>query len=239
MVEEILSKSEKTRLTRARNRLLCWFEVHGRCLPWRDEDASTYQKICVEVLLQRTRAETVAGIYYAFFKRFPNWASIAATPRTELEEYLKPIGLWQRRAISLQGLAAYAAERNGTFPADARGHVAIPGVGQYVSNAILLFQHGQQRPLLDVNMVRFLERYQRPRLLADIRYDPWLQSAAAWLVKCSVSTRLNWAVLDHAALVCKARQPVCGQCPMRGSCNWARGRHERDGNPPVFNGVHS
>ncbi|WP_112323998.1 hypothetical protein [Oceanibium sediminis] len=224
MLGRQLSKSEKVRLSRARGRLLSWFEVHGRILPWRGEAASTYHKICVEVLLQRTRAETVAGIYHPFFERFPSWAAIAATPRSDLERYLKPVGLWQRRAISLQGLAAYAAARNGIFPSAASEHAKIPGVGQYVSNAILLFQHGQRKPLLDVNMARFLERYERPRVLADIRYDPWLQDAAAWLARSSSPKELNWAVLDHAALVCKPRKPYCEKCPLRSSCNWARGR---------------
>lgn len=222
MVGQHLSRSEKVRLTRAGGRLLSWFEVNGRILPWRDEAASTYHKICVEVLLQRTRAETVARIYHPFFERFPSWAAIAETSRSELEQYLKPIGLWQRRAFSLRGLAAYAAARDGVFPAEASAHAKIPGVGQYVSNAILLFQHGQQKPLLDVNMARFLERYQRPRFLADIRYDPWLQDAGAWLVRNPSPAKLNWAVLDHAALICKSRRPQCGECTLRSSCNWVR-----------------
>ncbi|WP_417414655.1 hypothetical protein [Hoeflea sp.] len=216
-----LTRSDKRRITRTRTVLLSWFAEHGRNLPWRAAGASTFEKICVEVLLQRTRAETVAAIYDPFFARFPSWTAIAHAGREELEEYLKPIGLWKRRAISIQGLARYVNTHGGIFPSDARKHASIPGVGQYVSNAILLFEFGEARPLLDVNMARVLERVIRPRVLADIRYDPWLQEAAAWLVKSDRPEVVNWAFLDYAAAVCKARGPTCNSCSIAHLCTWA------------------
>lgn len=129
MVGQHLSMSEKVHIARTRTRLFSWFHLNGRDLPWRHEGASIYQKICVEVLLQRTRVETVARIYGPFFARFPSWAAIAGTPRSELEQYLKPIGLWQRRASSLQGLASYAAARDGVFPSEPSAHSQIPRGG--------------------------------------------------------------------------------------------------------------
>lgn len=222
MAESRLTRSDKLRITRMRTVLLGWFTAHGRDLPWRSTDASTFEKICVEVLLQRTRAEAIARFYGPFFTRFPSWTALASTNREELEEYLKPIGLWKRRAESIQGLARYAEANDGVFPGDAREHADIPAVGQYISNAILLFQHEKARPLLDVNMARVLERFIRPRVLADIRYDPWLQEAAAWLVKCDRPEIVNWAVLDFAAAVCKARSPGCDGCPLKRSCLWSK-----------------
>lgn len=215
-----LDRGEKLRISRARSFMVAWFEEHGRNLPWRSPSADTFQKICVEVLLQRTRAETVARFYSAFFARFGGWEAIAHASREELEICLKPIGLWSRRAASLQGLAAYAAAHGGIFPRDARDHANIPGVGQYVSNAILLFQYGKARPLLDSNMARVLERLIHPRALADIRYDPWLQDAATWLARHDNPEIANWAVLDYAALICTSRNPSCSQCGLRRGCSW-------------------
>ncbi|WP_317963148.1 HhH-GDP family DNA glycosylase [Phaeobacter italicus] len=221
-----LTRSEKLRITRARGILVAWFADHGRVFPWRSSSASTFEKICVEVLLQRTRAETVARMYHAFFQRYTGWEQIAGADREELETFLKPIGLWKRRAASIQGLAVYATAREGVFPNDVREHANIPGVGQYVSNAILLFQHGEARPLLDVNMARVLERIVRPRSLADIRYDPWLQEAAAWLVKYERPEVVNWAVLDYAAAMCTARSPSCDRCRLRRCCSWSHARRK-------------
>ena len=213
-----LTIGEKRRLTRLRNDLLEWAKEHGRQFPWREPSVSTYEKIAVGVLLQRTTATAVARFYNAFFARFPSWEELAAAEPAELEEFLKPLGLWRRRATSLLGLARYAAATSGEFPVDRKDHRDIPTVGQYVSNAIAVFQHGNPAPLLDVNMARVIERFLRPRRLADIRHDPWLQAAANWYVRGKRPVEANWAMLDFAALVCKARNPACGECPVEVRC---------------------
>lgn len=221
-----LTRSDKLRLTRLRRSLLAWYKAEGRTLPWRLPETSVFERICVEVLLQRTRAETVAAIYPEFFARFPSWESLAGSSIAELEEAFKPIGLWRRRARSMKSLAEYAAARAGCFPDDPAELAKVPGVGQYVANAILLFQHAQPRPLVDVNMARVIERYLRPRLLADIRDDPWLQAASHWLVK-DRPIETNWATLDFAAKVCAARAPSCHCCPISGRCDWPYRRASR------------
>ena len=167
-------------------------------------------------MLQRTTATAVSRFYGEFFARFDSWTSLAAVQPGDLEQFLKPLGLWRRRAASLLGLASYAAKTGGAFPSDPELHREIPAVGQYVSNAVLMFQHGRRTPLLDVNMARVIERFVRPRRLADIRYDPWLQAAAHWFVR---GDRPELA-LDFAALVCKARRPLCPACPVNDRCRF-------------------
>lgn len=220
---DTVSTGEKRRLTRLARDLVAWAAENGRQFPWRTREASNYERIAVEVLLQRTTATAVSRFYGDFFERFPSWESLAEASEADLEEFLRPLGLWRRRAKSLLGLAGYASSRGGIFPANSAGHSEIPAVGQYVSNAILLFQEGTALPLLDVNMARVVERFVRPRRLVDIRYDPWLQEAARWLVRRDpVAT--NWALLDFAALVCKARQPRCSECPVSSRCTYFSGR---------------
>ncbi|WP_348637624.1 hypothetical protein [Minwuia sp. IMCC3077] len=216
-----LTRGEKQRISRLRPRLLEWYDANGRDFPWRRESADNFERICVEVLLQRTRAETVARVYGPFFGRFKCWQDIADASISELEYQFKPIGLWKRRARSIKGLAIYAADRGGLFPESELELDRIPAVGQYVKNAILMFQHGKPRPLLDVNMARVLERYIRPRRLADIRHDPWLQEAAHWLVRHDDPAKVNWAALDLASAICKSRHPLCSTCALERRCSKA------------------
>lgn len=142
-------------------------------------------RIVSEVLLQRTKAETVSRYLPAFVARFPSWARLAAASESELEPLLKPLGLWRRRAVSLAGLARYAASVRGRFPSKRDDLEAVPAVGQYVANAILLFRHGLPAPLLDSGMARVLARAFRPATKADLRYDPVIQEAAG----CSSAMR--------------------------------------------------
>jgi len=218
---DILPTSDKRNLTFLRMGVVDWYAANGRKFPWRHDDASLYHRVSVEVLLQRTRAETVSGFYETFYNRFPNWQSLADAAVEDIAEIIRPIGLYNRRSVSLQALAKYAHAAGGSFPSTYEELLKVPAVGQYVANAILMFEHHQPMPLLDVNMARVIERFIRPRKLADIRYDPWLQRAARWLVRDTPITS-NWAVLDFAAKVCKLPIPACAICPVQRRCSFFR-----------------
>lgn len=222
---------EQWRLRAFRRLILSWFRSHGRQFPWRNRSASGYALIVSELLLQRTRAETVAGFFPRFVKRFPSWNLLALATEDELRAFLEPIGLWRRRSASLRALAAEMRTRRGRFPTNRDDLEALPGVGQYVANAAMLFCHGKREPLLDVNMARILERCFSPRTLVDIRYDPWLQALARAVVDHPRAREINWAILDLAATTCTVRKPRCKTCPLETVCRFARRVGHTSGSP--------
>jgi A/G-specific adenine glycosylase len=198
--------------------LLQWYKKHGRQFPWRESSTSKYKYIIAEILLQRTRAETIAIFFKDFIQDFPSWKILSQADQEQLQHYLKPIGLWRRRASTLHSLAQEMARRNGRFPPTREEIEALPGIGQYIANAVLLFCHNIPQPLLDVNMARVLERVFGPRKLSDIRYDPYLQDLALNLVCCQSSKKINWAILDLAATICLIKNPRCNECPLSKIC---------------------
>ena len=202
--------------------LLAWFRGSARSFPWRKRRATLYQKILAELLLQRTRADMVSHFLPTFLRCFPSWTILARASEKELAACLRPLGLWRRRARAIKALAVELALRKGRFPRDRRDIESLPGVGQYIANAVMLFCHGQAEPLLDVNMARVLERYFGPRNLADIRYDPYLQSLAHQVLLGTDAVSLNWAILDLAALVCTKVRPRCADCPLVRGCVYGR-----------------
>ena len=201
-----------------RAELLAWFARSARKFPWRNLRASLYQKIVAEILLQRTRANVVGVFLPVFLDRFPSWEALSHASEREIGTLLQPLGLWRRRAKSLKKLAIEMSLRKGHFPRTRTEIESLPGVGQYIASAVLLFSRGAAEPLLDVNMARVLERYFGPRTLVDIRYDPFLQNLARLVLSKADAVALNWAILDLAALVCTSRTPLCGECPLRSAC---------------------
>lgn len=211
-----------------RRALLRWFESHGRDFPWRQQGATLYHLVLAELLLQRTRAETVAAFFGEFTARFPTWQSIAESSVDDIGTLLKPIGLWRRRAASLLALAREMTARGGQFPRRRQEVESLPGIGQYIANSILLFACGKAEPLLDVNMARVLERLFGPRKLADIRDDPHLQTVSRAVVRGERAMYINWAMLDLAATICTIRNPQCDKCPLQLTCQFAI-RHRETG----------
>lgn len=200
--------------------MLQWWKRSKRDFPWRRQEATKFHRIVSEILLQRTRAETVAAFWPYFLERFPTWNSIAEAEQEEIERMLKAIGLHKQRTPRLKSLAEKIVGAGGEFPRIRTEIESLPGIGQYIANAILLFCFGERQPLLDVNMARVLERYFGPRKLADIRYDPYLQKLSLALVSCNSVIYVNWALLDLGALVCTSRNPDCKACPLSRHCRY-------------------
>ena len=129
-----------------RRRLLAWYDRHGRQFPWRSSNAGLYQQVVAEVLLQRTQASTVSHFFDSFFQEFRGWDDIDAAPIEQLENVLRPIGLWRRRATSLKALAREMVGRAGSFPSSRDELESLPAVGQYVASAVLLFAYKRAEP---------------------------------------------------------------------------------------------
>ncbi len=223
----ILKPPEKTvsgrRIDLFRKKLLAWFPCHGRAFPWRGAGVGSYVVLVAEVLLQRTRAETIAAFLPHFLDQYPGWSEIASSDLDELAETLKPIGLWRRRAPALQGLARELVALGEKWPRRRDELEKIPAVGQYVANAVLLFVHGEPHPLIDSSMARLLRRYFfiRPEK-ADIRYDKALHAVANRILAKGRAIELNWAMLDIAASYCIPWEPMCTNCPLSRSCMHSR-----------------
>jgi A/G-specific adenine glycosylase len=200
------------------NNILQWYKTHGRAFYWRRKGLAHYQYVIAEVLLQRTKAETVAKFYPSFIKEYPNWRTLANADVKHIEEYLRPIGLYKQRSVRLKNLATEMVKRNGKLPKDRKDLESIPFIGQYIANAVELIIFNEPSPLVDVNMARVLERFFGTRKMADIRYDPYLQELSYIIVDHVDPKEMNWAILDFAATVCKARNPEHEKCPLKKYC---------------------
>jgi A/G-specific adenine glycosylase len=215
-----MQNNKDRKIEEFQNKILEWFRLEGRHYPWRNPSANNYQKIISEVLLQRTRAETIAKFFPEFIKKYPSWRKLGLASEIELQEVLRPIGLYKQRGSRMYKLAQEMSKRNGHFPKSRADVEDIPMMGQYITNAYELFILKKPSPLLDVNMARVLERYFGPRQLEDIRYDPYLQNLSNRVVDNPEIKQINWAILDFGALICKKRNPLCSECPLYKSCSF-------------------
>jgi A/G-specific adenine glycosylase len=217
-----VARITKSNVQELQEKLLKWYDMNGREFPWRKPGLTHYQFVVTEVLLQRTKAETVSAFYSVFTKRYPTWIALATDSIKNLELALKPIGLFRQRAKRLHALAVEMVRRKGRFPDQRNELESMPFLGQYIVNSIELLLFNRNRPLLDVNMARVLERYFQERQMADIRYDPFLQKLAYLYSDHAKSREVNWAILDFAAKICRSRNPLCPVCPVSRKCSYAR-----------------
>jgi A/G-specific adenine glycosylase len=177
-------------------------------------------------MLHQTQVTRVAAVYDDFLARFPTPHAMAhARPGAVITAWGR-LG-YPRRARRLWE-AAVLIDRDG-WPSDLS---VLPGVGRYTAGAIAAQAHDVDVPALDVNVRRVVERVVGQRL----------GSAAAERAMVDVGHPLHGrdrllALMDVGALVCRPRDPLCDECPLRARCATKGTRpDERRSRQPAFEG---
>ena len=198
-----------------RSDLIGWFHAHGRKFPWRGTNLSPWQFLLVEMCLHRTKADQVARVIREV-------TDIGETPDSflantaELEPYLSTLGLDWRSANLTYAADHVRSNLNGQVPDSWPELMTIPGVGNYIASAVQCFAFGRPSVLIDTNTSRIARRV----LGGELNLPTWrlrlhLRELAG---EEGADALWNQALLDLGALVCKARSPTCGECPVRTHC---------------------
>jgi A/G-specific adenine glycosylase len=214
-----------------REPLLAWFARRARDLPWR-RSRSPYRVWIAEVMLQQTRAATVAPYYERWMERFPDVATLAAAGEQEVLRAWEGLGYY-RRALALHRAARDVVTRaGGRLPEDEEGWRALPGVGPYTAAAVAAQAYGRRTVAVDGNVRRVgarLTASERPR-------DADLRAALLPLVPEDRPGQAVEALIELGATVCTPRTPACDACPLRPACAAAReGAPQRYPAPAVRN----
>ena len=204
-------------------RLLGWFEQHGRKnLPWQ-EQPTPYRVWVSEVMLQQTQVATVIPYFERFMARFPTVHALGLAPLDEVLHLWTGLGYYAR-ARHLHACAQLLDVRHGgEFASDIEVVMALPGIGRSTAGAILALSRGERHPILDGNVKRVLAR------VFGIAEDPgsasgvkafWSQAEA-----CTPQRRIaayTQAIMDFGATLCTRTRPACTVCPMSAGCVAAR-----------------
>jgi len=220
----------KNDITYFRKALLEWFSLNSRDFPWRNESITNYELILSEILLQRTKAETVSKYYQTFFLKYPDWNELSKATIPELEEILKPLGLYKHRAKRIYRIIKEYIGRKGILPQNKHELHESSLATLYISNAYELFILNHRAALLDVNMSRLLSRVFYPKELKDVRNDKLIQDLAHNVINVKKCKELNWAILDYSALICKGQKPKCTGCKLSSRCCYFNLKKESSNN---------
>lgn len=214
--------------------VLGWYDAHARDLPWRRPDCSPWGVFVSEVMSQQTPIVRVLPAWHAWLARWPAPADLAADAPGEAIRLWDRLG-YPRRALRLHAAAVAMVERHGgQVPDDEEALRALPGVGAYTAAAVAAFAFGRRACVVDTNVRRVLARtvtgaeYPAPALTAAEH------ALAASVVPDDAATAARWAVasMELGALVCTARSPRCGDCPVLARCAWQQaGAPAHDGPP--------
>lgn len=205
--------------------LLIWFRRNYRVFPWR-ETRDPWAVLLAEILLQRTRASTVAREYPAILDRFPDPRTAHDAKEPELFEAVKSLGFGNKRATTIRELAdALVNTHDGEVPRNRSRLQELPRIGPYTARACLCFAFGERLALIDRNVEVVMRRVFDYSSSERAHKDEKLYAFLDALVPADedLVRGFNLAVLDLRDAVC-LDPPQCASCPHRDGCLTGRQR---------------
>jgi A/G-specific adenine glycosylase len=181
-----------------------------------------------EVMLQQTTVAAVAPRFERFVSRWPTVEALATASDEDI------LGEWA-------GLGYYARARNliacaravvaaGRFPSTEAELRKLPGVGDYTAAAIAAIAFGRHAVVVDGNVERVTARLHG----LETPSKPAIRELLAAIVPPERPGDFAQAMMDLGATICRPRQPLCGECPVKDCCAaFASGERERFPAPKV------
>lgn len=171
--------------------------------------------------MQQTTVATVIPYYHKFLRLFPSIQSLAESQESDVLKAWQGLGYY-RRAKNLRLGAQFLMEKfQGKMPQSLAEILEVPGIGRYTAGAILSIAHRLPIAALDGNLIRVYSRHegiQDPVDDTKVLKRLWRIAESHLPTDARVSREFTEGMMELGALVCRPRQPLCLQCPIRKSC---------------------
>ncbi len=151
------------------------------------------------------------------FAAYPTPRAIADADIRDLEELIRPCGLFRVKAQNTKDACRMLVEDyGGTLPGSMEELLKFPGVGRKVANLLLGDLYRMGGVVADTHCIRICGRFgMYPESLKDpVKVEklltPWLPQEEI----CDFCHR----IVQFGRDVCMARNPSCATCPVRDLC---------------------
>ena len=155
------------------------------------------------------------------FAKFPTCESLAAASYEEIEQIIKPCGLFRTKAKSIKDACTMLCEDyGGVLPDEMDELLKFPGVGRKIANLLLGDIFHKPAIVADTHMIRICGRFgMYPQKLKDPHKVEIIMTE---LVEQKEQSDLCHRIVQFGRDVCSARSPKCSECPISQLCEMGR-----------------
>lgn len=206
-------------------KLLDWYDVHARELPWRVSPQKRahgimpdpYRVWMSEIMLQQTTVATVKDYFLKFTDKWPDVIALSEASEDDVLRAWAGLGYYSRARNLKKCADKIVAQHGGSFPADVTALKLLPGIGDYTAAAIASIAFDIPAAVMDGNVERVFSRL--------FTIDTPLPAAKP-MIKAKVAETLSQtrpgdfaqATMDLGATICTPRKPACMHCPLQADC---------------------
>jgi len=185
---------------------------------------SAFETLVSIILSQKTYWKNVRAATERFGRQFGSIEDVAGASTNEIEEAIKPAGLYHARASRILNIARELVERyDGNLDQivdlpydDAKKKLtSLKGIGPKTADVFLMTVKGEQVLPVDVHISRIMGRL----AIADESDD--YESLRAKLeaeIRPSERTKAHLVLIEFGRQICRSQNPKCEECPIKKYC---------------------
>ena len=151
------------------------------------------------------------------FARFPTVDALADAPIEEIEEIVRPCGLFRTKAASIrEECRMLRDEFDYRVPDTMDELLSMPGVGRKIANLMLGDIYGKPAIVADTHCIRICGRF---GMYDTALKDPTrVEKIMTALVEPQKQSDFCHRIVQFGRDTCSARAPRCEECPLRDVC---------------------
>ncbi len=151
------------------------------------------------------------------FKKYPTLESFAQADLSELEEAIRPCGLFKTKAKSIKEMANQLINNfNGQIPDNMNDLLTISGIGRKTANLMMGDVWGKPAIVTDTHFIRITGRIG----LTSNKEPRKVENDLVKLIPPEGSSEFCHRIVQFGRDVCKARNPLCTECVCQEFCKY-------------------
>lgn len=175
-----------------------------------------YELVIAVMLSAQTTDKSVNAVTPILYKKYPSLEELNTAPLKDIEEIIKPIGLYKNKAKNLKGIVKGLCERfNGQVHSDKDLLMTLPGVGNKTAGVIRAeIFHIPDLPV-DTHILRISKRLN----LAKKDDEPIdVEMKLKKLIPEERWIKSHHQLIHFGRYFCTARNPHCQECKISDMC---------------------
>ena len=155
------------------------------------------------------------------FAKFPTLDALANAPLKEIEDIVRPCGLFRTKAKSIkEACIAVRDVHGGIVPDNMEDLLKLSGVGRKIANLLLGDIYGKPAIVADTHCIRICGRF---GMYDTSLKDPHkVEKILSEIVEPEKQSDLCHRIVQFGRDTCMARSPKCDVCPLSDLCPYTK-----------------
>jgi len=168
------------------------------------------------ILSAQCTDKRVNSVTRSLFGKYRTAADYAAADAEAFEQEIRSTGFYHNKARSIIGAARMMqADFGGKVPDTMEELIRLPGVARKTANIVLFNAFNRVAGIAVDTHVR---RVSRRLGFTENEDPPKIERDLMELVPKKDWGRFSYLLIDHGRSICRAKKPLCPDCPVQGLC---------------------